>query len=425
MTDEEKKKLWKSYFYKGVTVFLVVAACLSLYFFFEKLPQISDAVAKVFAILQPVVFGLVIAYLLNPIFSFLCGKTNKILAKKIKSEKKCDVIARAASVTVSVLFFLLIIFLLLYLIVPQFITSVSNLITVLPGQIDAWSSRFSDMLQSNRWLKQVLTKAFEYEKDWLETDLTGSVNRYAAQFASGVWNFVNFLKNIALGLIFTIYLLYHKERFIRLSRKVLYVVFPRKTVAGILKVGGKANKVFSGFISGQLVDAAIVGVLCFIGVSIIRVPYAMLIAVIIGATNIIPVFGPYLGGIPCGLLIFLTDPIKCLYFVIFIVLLQMLDGNVIAPKILGTTIGIDSFWVVFAIILGGGLFGIIGMVLGVPTFAILYYLMRSALNARLRKKNLPVDIAFYDENVVEKIKIHPNDTQRKEGEQLHEKEGLD
>ena len=423
MDNKEKKQIWQSYFYKGLTVFLVVAACLLFYFFMEKMGDVFSVLQKIYVILQPVVIGLVLAFLLNPIFSFCYKKLKALFEKKSKKPQRADAVARVCSVTVSVLVLLLVIFLLVYMIVPQFILSISNMVTVLPGQIDAWYTRFSDMMRSNTWVEQVFDKVVEYEKNWLQNDLTGFVNRFATQFASGVLNVVTFIKNLALGVILTIYLLYNKERFIRLSRKCLYVLFPKKTVAGVLKVGRKANSVFSNFITGQLLDAVIVGCLCFIGVSIINVPYAMLIAVTIGVTNIIPVFGPYIGGIPCGFLIFLTDPWKCLYFAIFIVCLQMLDGNIIAPKILGTKIGIDSFWVVVSIIVGSGLFGILGMVIGVPTFAVLYYVVRSYFNARLRKKELPLELDFYDDNVVCKVS-GISQSENEERESSDEKKGL-
>lgn len=403
MENKEKRQLRQDYFYKGLTIFLVVAACLLFYFFMKELSSVFSFFKKIYSILQPIIIGLVLAYLLNPIYTFFYKKLGKIFQKKSKKPQKADAFARVCSVTVSILVLLLIIFLLVYMIVPQFIVSISNMVTVLPGQIDAWYTRFSDMMRSNNWVEQVFDKVVEYEKNWLQNDLSSFVNRFASQFASGVLNVVTFLKNIALGVILTIYLLYNKERFIRLSRKALYVLLPQKTVAGILKVGRKANIVFGSFITGQLLDAVIVGCLCFIGVSIINVPYAMLIAVTVGATNIIPVFGPYIGGIPCALLIFLTNPLKSLYFIIFIVLLQMLDGNIIAPKILGTKIGIDSFWVVVSIIVGSGLFGIAGMIIGVPTFAVLYYLLSSYFNARLRKKEMPVELDFYDDDVVGKL----------------------
>ena len=158
------------------------------------------------------------------------------------------------------------------------------------------------------------------------------------------------------------------------------------------------------FIYGKLLDSIIIGVLCFIGLSILKIPYTMLVAVVIGVTNVIPVFGPYLGGIPCAALILLTDPMKGLYFIIFIILLQTLDGNFIGPKILGNSTGLSAFWVVFAIVVGGGLFGVIGMLIGVPLFAVIYYIITSLVNFRLKRKKLPCNSDYYDSTVCDKIR---------------------
>ena len=190
----------------------------------------------------------------------------------------------------------------------------------------------------------------------------------------------------------------------RQFRKLLYACLNNAAVEHIFKTGKKAHRIFSGFIYGKLLDSFIIGVLCFIGISILKIPYTMLVAVVIGVTNIIPVFGPYLGAIPCAALILLTDPINGLYFIVFIILLQALDGNFIGPKILGNSTGLSAFWVVFAIVLGGGLFGVVGMLIGVPLFAVIYYLVTTFVNFRLNKKNLPTASDYYDSRVCEKVR---------------------
>lgn len=159
----------------------------------------------------------------------------------------------------------------------------------------------------------------------------------------------------------------------------------------------KANDIFGGFLIGKIIDSAIIGVLCFIGLSFLNMPYTMLVSVIVGVTNVIPFFGPYIGAIPSTLLILLANPIKGIYFLIFILLLQQLDGNFIGPKILGNSTGLSSFWVIFSILLGGGLFGFLGMLLGVPTFAVIYYIIELIIDGRLHRKNLPESSDYYDE----------------------------
>lgn len=391
----EKKEIKRAYFYRGLTAFLVVASCVLFFFLIYRVETISNYIGKIISVLQPVIFGLVIAYLVNPIVNFLDSRLKKIFIKRSKNKKIPEKIIGFVSVCASLIFFILIIGALFALVIPEFINSVSNIISVLPGQIDKFAKQFTEYFEENEKLQSMLIKLFEYEKQWLQTDLAGYANKIAANFASGILGVINFVKNFVLGIIFALYLLLDKKRFGRRFRKMLCAVFNEKHVKRILTVMQKANDVFSGFFSGQLLDAAVVSVLCFIGATVLRMPYSMLVAVIIGATNIIPVFGPYIGGIPCTILIMLSNPIKGLYFALFIILLQALDGNFIAPKILGGKTGLETFWVVFAIVLCGGMFGVVGMLIGVPTFAVFYYLMRTLINYRLKKKSFPLNNDSY------------------------------
>ena len=208
---------------------------------------------------------------------------------------------------------------------------------------------------------------------------------------------------VLIGIIVSVYLLFSKEKFMRQSKKVIYALCKPKRANFILHIGRKANEIFGGFIIGKIIDSAIVGVLCFAGVSIFKMPYPLLISMIVGVTNVIPVFGPYIGAIPCALLIFLVDPMKGIGFIIFIILLQQLDGNVIGPKILGESTGLSSFWVIFAILIAGKMFGIGGMVIGVPMFALIYYVIKLFIQQKLEAKNLPTDTELYTD------KCHVND----------------
>ena len=200
-----------------------------------------------------------------------------------------------------------------------------------------------------------------------------------------------------IGVIVSVYVLFSKEKFVSQTKKTVYAVFSTRNANAILHLTRKSNEIFGGFIIGKIIDSAIIGVLCFIGISILRMPYVMLVSVIVGVTNVIPFFGPYIGAIPSAVLIMLADPLKGVYFVIFIFLLQQLDGNFIGPKILGNSTGLSAFWVIFSILLGGGLFGFPGMLMGVPTFAVIYYIVQTIVNRRLENKNLPTQSDFYDE----------------------------
>ena len=401
----DKNDIKRSYFYRGLTAFLVVAACVLFFFFIYRVESIWKYVGKIISVLQPVIFGLVIAYLVNPIVNFLKRHLQKLFSKCIKNSITAQKISNFLSVCLALIFFILIIATIFALIIPEFVNSISNIITVLPGQIDKFATQFVEYFEHNEKLEELLLKVFEYEKKWLQTDLAAYANALASNFATGIWSVITFFKNFILGIIFALYLLLDKERFGRRFRKTICAIFCEKHVKKLMGVLRKADSVFSGFFSGQLLDAAVVGILCFIGATVLRMPYSMLVAVIIGTTNIIPVFGPYIGGIPCTILIMLSDPIKGLYFALFIILLQALDGNFIAPKILGGKTGLENFWVVFAIVLSGGMFGVVGMLIGVPTFAVIYYLVRTIINYRLKKKKLPTDSNSYAVNC---FNLEPN-----------------
>ncbi len=401
----QNKNFKLKYFYIGLTAFLTVAACVIFFFLIYRLPGIMSFFAKILSVIQPVIIGLIIAYLVNPIANSINGGLLKLSKKHFNKKPE---IARKISKVVSVFgalaVFLLILALIIYMIVPQFIESISSMIKVLPGQLDAFIKKVSTEFERNKDLQNLINTVYEYGKNWLQNDLTLYINSVAAYFASGVWSVVSFIKNFAVGLIFALYILFNKALLMRQFRKLLYACISNTVVEHIFKTGKKAHSIFSGFIYGKLLDSIIIGVLCFIGISILKIPYTMLVAVVIGVTNVIPVFGPYLGGIPCAALILLTDPMKGLYFIIFIILLQTLDGNFIGPKILGNSTGLSAFWVVFAIVVGGGLFGVIGMLIGVPLFAVIYYIITSLVNFRLKRKKLPCDSDYYDSTVCDKIR---------------------
>lgn len=233
--------------------------------------------------------------------------------------------------------------------------------------------------------------------DWVQNDLLKHTNDLMTSLTEGVIGVVNGLIDILIGFIVAIYLLFGKEKFMGQCRKIVYAFNPPRRANIILHIASKTNKTFNGFIIGKIIDSAIIGVLCFIGLSILKMPYTLLVTVIVGVTNVIPVFGPYIGAIPSAILILLVDPMKGLYFIIFIFLLQQLDGNVIGPMILGDSTGLSAFWVMFAILIGGGLFGLPGMIVGVPTFAVIYYIIKMLIQQKLEQKKLPVETEHYNE----------------------------
>lgn len=391
----DKKELGGKYFHLGATAFFVVAALMLLFFFIFKINIIGNFVGKLITILRPILVGFVIAYLLIPVVKFLEKYSERFFTVTCKLKKSGKKIARASSITLSLLIFIVLISALIWLIVPQIIDSVVSLAKDLPQQIEKAVSWIAGLSSENSYLASAAESLFKVGNEWVESDMLGTVTLWAGQIATGVVKTAYFLWDFFIGLIVTIYVLASREKFSAQFKKVLFALLKSKTANRIIYVVRKSNKVFSGFINGKLLDSAIIGVICFVGVTLLRMPYTVLVSVIVGVTNIIPVFGPYIGAVPCVLIIFLTNPIKGLYFLIFIIALQTFDGNILGPKILGDSTGLSPFWVVFTIVLGGGLFGVPGMILGVPTFAVIYYLFREWVSAKLKEKNLPVSTNAY------------------------------
>jgi len=388
----EKREVKKIYL-QGITSFIVVAASILFFFLIYRFDLVCNGIKTVLNILSPIIFGLVISYLLNPVVDFFNSKLSLLFKNNSGKRKKKRI--NAISVFLSLVFFIAVIAGIFILIIPAVVDSISNIVEILPPKMDElieWGEKF---LKQNKNVETLFRKGLTIGKKWLETDFAGFVGKSAEYFASGVMGVVSFFKNFVIGLMIAVYLLYNKTRFGNKSRKLMCALFKEGAVKKILSGLHKSNVVFSGFIYGKLLDSLIIGVLCFIGVIVMKIPYSVLISVIIGVTNIIPVFGPYIGAIPCAAIVLITSPIKGLYFIIFIILLQTLDGNFIGPKILGDKTGLETFWVIFAIILGGGMFGVLGMIIGVPLFAVVYYFASVMVNSVLEKKNMSLDSRDY------------------------------
>lgn len=399
--SDNKNSLFKI----GLMIFGVIAAVVALFFFFYKFSYIKAGFNRILSILQPVIVGLVIAYLVNPMTNFFTKHFNRLFKKMSKKHKDFPKLSLYFGIGVSLLIFILIILILIYAIIPSFVTSITEFASDFSGrwgEFIVWVENTitnEDSLLNNFY--NDLPKDFKSTidnylntSDWLGV-FESRAGEFIAAIYTGVVNVATFLADFIIGIIVAVYALANKRLFKAQFKKMLYAFFNQKNVNFILDVSKKSNEIFFGYINGKLINALIIGVICFIGVTIMRLPYPMLITVIITATDLIPIFGPYIGTIPCAFLLLLYDPLKCLYFVIFIIVLQMVEGNIISPKILGESTGISAFWVVFAIVLGGGLYGILGMLLGVPVFAVIHYICKRIFEHFLRKKNLPCDTNEY------------------------------
>lgn len=390
----------KKYLYWGITAFTVIAASVIFYYAIFRMPNWLAGVSQIVSIINPVIYGAAIAYLLNPLVKWFEKYTYKLLKRlNIKTEKKVKTIIRLFTVVLALMLAVLCIYGLLAMLIPEVIASITSIVENFPRYADNVEKWVTDMFSaSSNWNPALLDMLEVFSvriESWLSGDLLPQLQNILKNFSIGVFGFLRFLYNFIIGIIISIYILVGKENFAACGKRILYaftsVGFSNSIIHNLRFIDEK----FGGFFIGKLIDSAIIGVLCYIGSSILNMPYALLISVIIGVTNVIPFFGPFMGAIPSVLLIFVVSPIKGLYFAIFVLILQQLDGNFIGPKILGESTGLSSFMVIVAILIGGGLFGVIGMFVAVPFCAVLVAFGQLIMEHRLKEKRLPEDIELY------------------------------
>lgn len=399
--EPQKESVIKEAFLKWLGLFVVIVASLAIVFLVTNANAILGTIGKYVGILRPVVYGMVIAYILNPLMKMFQELFLKLFERKgKKASEKIQGVVRGLAITCSILAGILIVFVLCWMIFPQLVETITVLVNSLPEQANYYYNKLNDSIRNNAYLadhlQEVALGATEYldkkvETEllpWLQSELLPSVNMIAVEFANGVMSVINVLYNLFIGIIVAIYILASKNTFLAQAKKAVYGLFQKKHADVLIHYVKITNSMFSGFISGKIVDSTIVGILCFIAMKIFHMPYAMLISVIVGVTNIIPVFGPYIGLIPSAFLILLVSPIQALYFIILIAVLQQLDGNIIGPAILGESTGLSAFWVLFAILLFGGMWGIVGMIIGVPLFAVIYRIVADFINWKLKGRSL-------------------------------------
>lgn len=387
-------------FNRGMTYFLVILVCILFYFAMLRIEALSRLVTMVMDVLKPIIYGCIIAYLLNPIVKTVEKVLLPGLENKMNNKERARSLSRGAGIFIALVLMVVLIVALCNLMIPELYVSIRNLIITLPGQLNQLVNRFSDVTLNDSAMTTLMKAAFKEGtstfQNWLRTDLMDMVNEVMSQLTFGVINLLSELLNALIGVIVSIYVLYGKEKFGCQAKKGIYALFSPEHANIVLHLATKTNEIFGGFIIGKMIDSAIIGVLCFVGLSVLNMPYTLLVSVIVGVTNVIPFFGPYIGAVPSAILIMLSDPIKGVYFILFVLVLQQFDGNILGPKILGNSTGLSAFWVIVAILLGGGLFGVLGMLMGVPAFAVLYYIVKLILDNRLEKKKLPADSDYYD-----------------------------
>ena len=394
------KESLKKYFGLGVTIVATGAVTLLIFFCIYKFAALTAAVKKLIGILMPVLVGIVIAYVLSPLYNWLWRKILRLLHHTLKWHGRGAI--RCAGILAMTATFLgagAVLAGLLALIIPQIIMSVSSFASTLPSNLMHVSQSLQKLLANNPEIEETAMSLYaqgvSYIEEWIQNSFTPSMQDAMGYISIGVMSTVSFVKNFFIGLIVAVYLLSGKEKFLSQMTRCTYALFGARWGNVITEYARYANQVFIGFISGKLLDSLIIFLISVVVLNIMNMPYAMLVSVIIGVTNIIPFFGPFIGAIPSFIIILIKSPIQSLYFLIFVLALQQFDGNILGPKILGNSTGLPSFWVLFAILLFGGLFGFIGMLIGVPVFAVLTHIFKDILNRRLKQQHLPTETASY------------------------------
>ena len=394
----DKKPHIKPYLYGMLAGFGAISLSILFFFLIYRFQGFGDAISKLTGILMPFIYGAVIAYLLKPVCNCVENFLRRLLPEKMGTA------ANMLAVTISLLFGILVVYALIMMIVPQLITSVTTLYYTARNNLNDfvdWASH-QEIIASNQKLLDFIETSYDNLQDTLDnlvrTKLVPSMQSLLSGAALGVMSFVTFLKNIVIGLIVSVYLLASRKKFGQQGKLILYSLVKPRWANLIMEEIRYADRMFGGFINGKILDSAIIGVLCYIACLIFKFPSALLVSVIIGVTNVIPFFGPFIGAIPATLLILIQNPIKALWFVLFVLVLQQLDGNIIGPKILGNTTGLSSFWVLFAILLFGGLWGFVGMIVGVPLFAVIYDVIKKlVIHGLQRHQELTLLNSYHDQ----------------------------
>lgn len=391
----------KKYLYWGlVGAFSIIAGILFYYILFHS-ESLSNAVSSFIKISMPIIDGLILAYLITPVMNTIERKLVRPLYEKSKvpETKKSDKRIRGFSILITIVVIFVVAYEFFSLIIPELIRSIQSIIFQFPMYVSNLTAWAAGLLENNPELEGIVNDLFNKSStmltDFLNSTVLPKVNSLLISLSTGVIGFFKAMWNFIIGFIISIYILGSKETFAGQAKKIVYAFFDAPTANQIVSNVRFIHSTFGGFISGKIVDSIIIGIICFACTSIIGTPYAILVSVIIGVTNIIPFFGPWLGAIPSALLILMVNPLQCLYFVILILVIQQFDGNILGPKILGDSTGLSGFWVIFSITIFGGLFGVLGMVVGVPIFAVLYAGFKALVNRQLAKKELPTETQPY------------------------------
>ena len=382
-----KDPIKRNYIYLMLAIFGAVSLSILVFFLLYRFQGVGDVFHKLKDILAPFIYGGILAYLLRPLCNFYEGFFQNYLPQKVRS------VAKPVSIALSLATGILAVYMVIIMIAPELYNSILSLWTTLPGKINSfldWASvtfgEDENILQLLQSFDTSASNLYEKLEGWVSGTLAPYISSIVSGLSSSVTKILQFFYNMLIGLIVACYLLASRKKFARQSVLIVRSVLKPRWADLFLSEVAFVDRMFGGFIDGKILDSAIIGLLCYLGCSIFRFPNPLLVSAIVGITNVIPFFGPCIGGIPATLLIMIEDPIKGLWFALFVLALQQLDGNVIGPAILGDKTGLSSFWVLFAIILCGGLWGIAGMIICVPMFAVIYDTVKKLVRRGLHKK---------------------------------------
>ena len=426
-----KLNMNKKYTTIAVYAFLVIAAAITFFFVISEHSVVGRMAGTFFGLMTPFIYGAALAYVLNPVLNWLEKKVfPKLFGDRVSKRSR-----RGLGVLLTFLFGCAVVALFLAVLIPQIIESIDNLAQSIYAFLPQAQNFLNDLIAqygTNEMLVDVLSMLGVDISDpsmalqRLATRSYTFLTQVLPNLFGGVMRFTSGLLDVVVGIIIAIYLLLSKEVFYAQVKKLLFAFFPRRVAQATLNLTHDSNAIFCGFISGKILDSAIIGVLCFIGCSVLQMPYTVLVSFIVGVTNVIPYFGPFIGAIPSIFIIMIADPLKSLVFAVFVLILQQLDGNIIGPKILGDSTGLSAFWVIFAVTFFGGLFGFVGMLIGVPTFAVIYALVRNFAEFKLGKKGLKTqtpDFASQENPIFQKVRYHHSEQAPHTGVEVFDLDG--
>lgn len=384
----------------GIISFIIIVVSMFVWtIFFKEESAEQNIISKAITSLTPVLYGVFIAYILNPLTKVIENKIlNPIFNKIVNKNNRPKKLIRVLSIILTFCVVILMLFLIVKMLIPQLNESIKTIIANQDNYYNNVNNYINSILNKKK-LTTDLEKYWVKIEKWIEQTSFPKTEEKLANFSeyvlSSVTSLFSTLYKLGISLVISIYMMYNKELFCAQIKKLCASLFSKERTKKIIKVTNFVNNTFNGFIVGKIIDSLIIGLLCYIVFAIFKMPYPSLLSVVVGVTNIIPCFGPIIGAIPCILIVFVTSPQKALLFCVLVLIIQQLDGNVIGPRILGSSTGISSFWVIFSIIFFGGLFGVFGMFVGVPLFAIIYVMIKTIAESNLQEKGLPIETSYY------------------------------